>query len=84
MNRHSFQLIDGTRLSAEICQSIHTQLFCLSDPPRQVARRNGIRDAEAVQIALEVERELSDRRAILAFNAGRSSLLAPPPIGRAA
>lgn len=79
MNRNSFQLIDGGRLSVEIRRSIHTQLFRLGQSPREVAMRHGIRDARAVAVAIEVEAEDSARRERAAFGAGRRSLLTPPP-----
>lgn len=85
MTNRQFQLIDGGRLTADIRRAIHAQLFDLGQTPREVARCNGRSDAEVVNIALEYERELADRRADLAYRAGRRSLLTPPPaLGRAA
>lgn len=85
MTANRFQLIEGGRLTADIRRAIHAQLFDLCHTPREVARRNGRTDAEVVQIALDYERELADRRADLAYRAGRRSLLTPPPsMGRAA
>ena len=79
-----FDVIKGGRLTGdfagrEVRKSIHAQLFDLMRSPREVGIRNGIKDAEAVAIAVEVERELADRRADLAWRAGRRSLLTPPP-----
>jgi len=79
VNRSSWQLIDGGRLPVEIRRSIHSQLFRLGHTPREVAMRHGIRDARAVAIAVEVEREDAERRERAAFGAGRRSLLTPPP-----
>lgn len=85
MTANRLQLIEGGRVSAEIRRAIHAQLFDLGQTPREVARRNGRSDADVVHIALEYERELADRRADLAYRAGRRSLLTPPPaLGRAA
>lgn len=75
----SFQLIQGGAVSSEIRRSIHTQLFRLGHTPREVSRRHELTDAQAVAIAVEVEKQDNDRRAREAFAAGRRSLLTPPP-----
>lgn len=74
-----FEIIDGGGLPAEIRRSIHTQLFRLGHTPREVARRHNITDAQAVSVAVDVEKVDNDRRTREAYAAGRRSLLTPPP-----
>jgi hypothetical protein len=79
MSTNRFQVIEGGRVPAEVKRSIHAQLFELGHGPREVARRNGRGEREAVQLALEVEREAAARRTAAAVRAARLSFL-----GRAA
>lgn len=74
----SLQVVHSAEVSPEIRRSIHAQLFVIGDRPRAVARRNHISDAEAVQIALEVERENAVAREKRIWTAARLSALSRP------
>jgi len=79
MSSSGFEIIDGGRVAGAIRKSVHSQLFDLGHGVREVARRNGMRDNQVVQLAIQEERRISDQRADLAYRAGRRSLLTPPP-----
>lgn len=79
-----FQLIEGGGVAREIRRSVHSQLFVLGQTPREVGRRYGIRDADTVQIALEVEREFQAERERRIWAAARLSPLPPAMARRAA
>ena len=72
------QLYDNRDVTPQIRRSIHSQLFVIGDRPRAVARRNHVTDADAVQIALQVEREDAADRLRRAYTAARLSALARP------
>ena len=75
MNTMSFQVIDGGRVAGAIRKSVHSQLFDLGHGVREVARRNGMRDNQVVQLAIEEERRISDQRADLGGFAAANDLV---------
>lgn len=75
MGTNKTEHVENANFAADIRRSVHAQIFDLGQGPREVSRRYGMTDREAVQIAVEVERVLEEKRLRAAFADGRRSLL---------